>query len=83
MGNEEYDKDLRDPVSGNPPSTEQNGARDDERSIYDTHEGMTIGGAEESWLPIETKLVTRSIIIGVVALIILATLIHTFILGGH
>lgn len=83
MGNENHDKDLRDRVSENPSSTEQTCTKDDERTICDTHEGVTIGGAEESWLPIETKLVTRSIIIGIVALIILATLIHTFILGGH
>jgi len=36
---------------------------------------------EEPWLPIETKMVVGSIIGGVVALIILATLVHIFILG--
>ena len=36
---------------------------------------------EEPWLPIETKMVIGSIIGGVVALIVLATLVHIFILG--
>lgn len=39
--------------------------------------------AEEPWLPIETKLVTYSVIGGVVALIVLAIVVHMFILGGH
>ena len=83
MGNEDPNKDLRDRVSGNPPSTEQACAKDDQGTVCDTYEEVTIGGASESWLPIETKLVTRSLILGVVALIVLATLVHTFILGGH
>jgi hypothetical protein len=37
--------------------------------------------AEEPWLPIETKMVVSSIIGGVIALIVLATLVHIFILG--
>ena len=39
--------------------------------------------AEEPWLPIETKLVTYSVIGGIAALIVLATVVHIFILGGH
>ena len=39
--------------------------------------------AVEPWLPIETKMVVGSLICGVIALIILATLIHIFILGAH
>jgi len=39
--------------------------------------------AVEPWLPIETKMVAGSLICGVIALIILATLIHIFILGAH
>ncbi|NVL90462.1 MAG: hypothetical protein HWN69_05625 [Desulfobacterales bacterium] len=39
--------------------------------------------AEEPWLPIETKLVVGSVIAGVIALIVLATLVHMFLLGGH
>lgn len=38
--------------------------------------------AVEPWLPIETKLVVGSLIGGVVALIVLAVIIHIFILGG-
>jgi hypothetical protein len=36
----------------------------------------------EPWLPIETKLVVASIATGMVALIVLATLVHLFLLGG-
>ena len=39
--------------------------------------------AEEPWLPIETKLVTYSVIGGIAALIVLAIVVHIFILGGH
>ena len=39
--------------------------------------------AEEPWLPIETKLVTYSVIAGIATLIVLATVVHIFILGGH
>ena len=39
--------------------------------------------ADEPWLPIETKLVTYSVIGGIAALIVLATVVHIFILGGH
>ena len=83
MGNEDKNKDLRVQVSGNPPSTEQVCAEDDQGTVCDTYEEAKKGGAKEPWLPIETKLVTRSLIIGVVALIVLATLVHTFILRGH
>jgi hypothetical protein len=37
--------------------------------------------AEEPWLPIETKLVLGSVIAGVITLIVLATLVHMFLLG--
>jgi hypothetical protein len=40
-------------------------------------------GAGEPWLPIETKLVVFSVAAGVVTLIVLATLVHMFLLGGH
>jgi hypothetical protein len=36
----------------------------------------------EPWLPIETKLVVLSLAIGVTALIVLAILVHLFLLGG-
>ena len=38
--------------------------------------------AEEPWLPIETKLVTYSVIGGIAALIVLAIVVHIFILGA-
>ena len=37
--------------------------------------------AEEPWLPIETKLVVGSLIGGMIMLIVLATLVHIFLLG--
>ena len=83
MGNEDQNKDLPNRVSGNSHSIEQACAEDEQRTVCDTYEEVTIGGAEETWLPIETKLVTHSLIIGVVALIVLAILVHMFILGGH
>jgi hypothetical protein len=36
----------------------------------------------EPWLPIETKMVLGSLIGGLLALIVLAVLVHVFILGG-
>lgn len=38
--------------------------------------------AAEPWLPIETKMVVGSLIAGVIALIVLAVIVHIFILGG-
>lgn len=83
MGNEDHNKDLLERVSEDSLSTEQTCAEDDQMTVCDTYEEVTIGGVEETWLPIETKLVTRSLIIGIVALVVLATLVHMFILGGH
>lgn len=40
-------------------------------------------GAPEPWLPMETKLVTYSIVAGIAALIVLAILVHVFILEAH
>jgi hypothetical protein len=40
-------------------------------------------GAREPWLPIETKLVVFSVSAGVITLIVLAALVHVFLLGGH
>lgn len=42
----------------------------------DTH------GIEEPWLSIETKLIAGSLIIGMVALVLLATLVNIFLLEG-
>jgi hypothetical protein len=39
-------------------------------------------GSEEPWLPIETKMVIGSLLAGLLALIVLAFLVHVFILGG-
>lgn len=41
----------------------------------------TTYGAEEPWLPVETKLIASSLITGLIALIVLATLVNIFILG--
>lgn len=38
--------------------------------------------AEEPWLPIETKLIMVSVSIGIIAMIVLAILVHMFLLGG-
>jgi hypothetical protein len=38
--------------------------------------------AVEPWLPIETKLVIGSLVCGVIALVVLAIIVHIFILGG-
>ena len=40
-------------------------------------------GAEEPWLSIETKLVAGSVVAGLVALLVLAILVHMFLLGGQ
>jgi hypothetical protein len=39
--------------------------------------------AVEPWLPIETKMVVSSLIGGAIALIVLAVIVHIFILGGQ
>jgi hypothetical protein len=41
------------------------------------------GDAEDPWLPVETKLVLVSVASGIVALVVLAVLVHMFLLGGH
>ena len=60
-----------DQTGGQPPEAENAGA---EESTYT---------AVEPWLPVETKLVTFSLIAGVLLLIVLAILVHMFLLGGH
>ena len=50
-------------------------------NMKDAHEAEPTGEAEEPWLPIETKLVVGSVIAGVVTLIVLAFVVHIFILG--
>ena len=58
-------------IGGQPPKTEKAGA---EEATYTS---------VEPWLPIETKLVVGSLIAGVVSLIVLAVLVHMFLLVGH
>ena len=41
------------------------------------------GKAGDPWQPIETKLVIWSVAAGMIAMIVLATLVHMFLLGGH
>jgi hypothetical protein len=53
-----------------------------ERTKATDEETASIEGIEP-WLPIETKMVVGSLIIGGIALIILAVLVHIFILGGQ
>ncbi|MBW1677567.1 MAG: hypothetical protein JRJ79_13445 [Deltaproteobacteria bacterium] len=49
--------------------------------MKDVHETEATQEAEEPWLPIETKLVVGSVIAGIITLIVLATLVHMFLLG--
>lgn len=56
--------------------------RENQERTVPTEEETSSIGKVEPWLPIETKLVAGSLICGVVALIVLAVLIHIFILGG-
>jgi len=48
----------------------------DEEGTEDIH------GTEEPWLPIETKLVLASVCTGLATLVVLAILVHIFLLGG-
>ncbi|MFC1840976.1 hypothetical protein ACFL1N_15475 [Thermodesulfobacteriota bacterium] len=57
--------------------------RENQERTEATEEETATIDAVEPWLPIETKMVVGSLICGVIALIILATLIHIFILGVH
>lgn len=57
--------------------------RENQERTEATEEETAAIDAVEPWLPIETKMVVGSLICGVIALIILATLIHIFILGAH
>lgn len=47
------------------------------------HDVTPDSDAVEPWTPIETKLVMWSVIAGMVALVVLAILVHMFLLGGH
>ena len=53
------------------------------QEIQDTdHDSGTPSDGAEPWLPIETRLVVGSIATGIAALVVLATLVHLFLLGG-
>jgi hypothetical protein len=45
------------------------------------HSKKDLHAPAESWLPIETRMVVGSVIMGLAALIVLATLVHLFLLG--
>ncbi len=56
--------------------------RENKERVDATKEETAAIDAYEPWLPIETKMVVGSLIIGGIALVILAVLVHIFILGG-
>jgi hypothetical protein len=70
-------------ATGQPPKTEGVRVEDRPGPIGAGHDVTPGGEAVEPWLPIETKLVIWSVIAGMVALVVLATLVHMFLLGGH
>ncbi|MBW1742082.1 MAG: hypothetical protein JRJ47_01455 [Deltaproteobacteria bacterium] len=47
------------------------------------HDVAPDSDAVEPWTPIETKLVLWSVVGGMIALVVLAILVHMFLLGGH
>lgn len=49
--------------------------------MKDVYKEEVTSEVEEPWLPIETKLIATSLIVGLIALIVLATLVNIFILG--
>lgn len=57
--------------------------RENQERTKATKEETASIGAVDPWLPIETKMVVGSLIIGGIALVILAILVHIFILGGQ
>ncbi|MFH1437101.1 MAG: hypothetical protein ABIJ56_15445 [Pseudomonadota bacterium] len=48
--------------------------------MNEKHETKETSKTGEPWLPIETKLVVWSVIGGIIALIVLAILVHIFLL---
>ena len=77
--NKEIKKQSHDPEK---QGSEEVCAEDELEPVCDTLDGKVIFGEEESWLPVETKLVAGSLIAGMTTLIILAVLVHLFLLGG-
>ena len=68
---------------GLPPEAKGVRVEDEQGTAGDAHGGEATCEAEEPWLPIETKLVGVSVGTGIVALVVLAVLVHMFLLGGH
>jgi hypothetical protein len=65
------------------PRTEEVCVDDEQGAVCATPDAAAAYGTEEPWLRIETKLVIGSVIAGMITLIVLATLVHMFLLGGH
>jgi hypothetical protein len=70
-------------ATGRPPKTEEVRVEGKPGPIRTGHDVTPSGEAVEPWLSVETKLVIWSVIAGIAALIVLATLVHMFLLGGH
>ncbi len=70
-------------ATGRVQKTEEICAEDDTGKVCVTPEGPVAFGAQEPWLPIETKLIAVCVGMGVVILIGLAVLVNVLLLGGH
>jgi hypothetical protein len=68
---------------GQGPKTEEVCVQDEQGPVCAVPDAETAYGTMDPWLPIETKLVVRSIGMGVIILIVLAILVNVFLLGGH
>ena len=66
-----------------PPKTEEVRIENEHGTAGVAYGAKPTSEAEEPWLPIETKLVGVSVGLGIVALVVLAVLVHMFLLGGH
>jgi hypothetical protein len=62
---------------------EEVGVKDEKGNAGVAHDRESPYGAAEPWLPVETKLVGISVVAGIIALVMLAILVHMFLLGGH
>jgi hypothetical protein len=70
-------------ATGRPLKTEDVVTEDMPGPTGSGHDITPDGQAEDPWQPIETKLVIWSVVGGMIALVVLATLVHMFLLGGH
>jgi hypothetical protein len=70
-------------VTGQPSKTEEVRAEEGPGATGAGQGATPEGEAADPWQPIETKLVIWSVVAGMVALVVLATLVHMFLLGGH